>query len=148
MAIFLVFCMLASSMPLLAYAAEGTEADQAQQITEEKQEGTETQPSQEQTKTAEEAVKDVAEKAVSENAGEAGTGQEADNAGTSEQQTAPPLRAAANDAAEADDGQIHEEPRRRKEKCERVFLRWRASGSILLQRAERSRHALDESDNQ
>ncbi len=41
MAIFLVFCMLASSMPLLAYAAEGTEADQAQQVTEEKQEGTE-----------------------------------------------------------------------------------------------------------
>lgn len=104
MAIFLVFCMLASSMPLLAYAAEGTETDQAQQITEEKQEGTETQPSQEQTKTAEEAVKDVAEKAVSENAGEAGTGQEADNTGTSEQQTAPMLRAAANDAAEEDDG--------------------------------------------
>ncbi|MBP3898066.1 MAG: VaFE repeat-containing surface-anchored protein [Mogibacterium sp.] len=106
-AILLVFCMLASSMPLLAYAAEGTEAEPAQQITEEKQEGTETQPSQEPAPNAEKAVTEIAEKAVSEAAEEPEAAQKADNTESSGKTAAPPLKAAANDAtdpAEEDDG--------------------------------------------
>ena len=93
-AILLVFCMLASSMPLLAYAAEGTEAEPAQQITEEKQEGTETQPSQEPAPNAEKAVTEIAEKAVSEAAEEPEAAQKADNTESSGKTAAPPLKAA------------------------------------------------------
>jgi hypothetical protein len=106
-AILLVFCMLASSMPLLAYAADGTEADKAQQVTEEKQEGTETQPSQEPAPNAEKTVTEIAEKAVSEAAEDPGAEQAEGNAGSTGKSAAPTLRAAANDAvdpAEEDDG--------------------------------------------
>ena len=107
MAILLAFCMLAASMPLLAYAADGSEADQAQQVTEEKQEEGETQPSQEPAKTAEETVADIAEKAVSEAAEEPEAVRETDNTESTGKTASPPLRAAANDAAdpaEEDDG--------------------------------------------
>ena len=103
-AILLVFCMLASSMPLLAYATESTEAEPVQQVTEEKQGEADTQASQEQTKTAEETVKDVAEKAVSEAAQEPEAAQKTDNTESTEKSSAPRLRAAANDVAEEDDG--------------------------------------------
>ena len=57
-AIFLVFCMLAASMPLLAYAAEDDETDQMQQTAEADQgeDEAETHPSPEQVGAAEETV--------------------------------------------------------------------------------------------
>ena len=103
MAIFLVFCMLASSMPLLAYAAEGNEADPAQQITEEEQSKTETPP-EDKTKTEAVTETDTTKEAVTETAEEPPAGQKTEHEGSTDKPAPQLLRAAANDAAEEDDG--------------------------------------------
>ena len=102
-AIFLVFCMLAASMPMLAYAAEGNETDPTQQITEEEQTEAETQPSQETVEKVE-TTETGSDKAASESAGEAKTNQEPEKAESNDKPVPKALKAAANDAAEEDDG--------------------------------------------
>ncbi len=99
-AIFLVFCMLAASMPMLAYAAEGDEADPMQQVTQEEQSEAEKQPSQESAEAAGETVTDIVEEAVSETVEEPETGQEAEPAETTDKSASPPLRAPAAESGE------------------------------------------------
>ena len=105
-AILLVFCMLASTMPLLAYATESTEADPIQQVTEDEQSKTETQPPEDKTETEAETVTDTAKEAATETAGEAETVQKTEPVGASKQSASSPLKAASSDSAEPaeDDG--------------------------------------------
>ena len=93
-AIFLVFCMLAASMPMLAYAAEGNETDPTQQITEEEQTEAETQPSQETVEKVE-TTETGSDKAASESAGEAKTNQEPEKAESNDKPVPKALKAVA-----------------------------------------------------